>query len=86
MLHSTTHDGHDEFYTWLLTSDEQQTVHSNEKYPQFMQNDIPDQTFDKVSKADPVEEFKASPSFTTFAKLVNYLFNLLKEKLAFLFG
>lgn len=86
MLHSTTHDGHDEFYTWLLTSDEQQTVHSNEKYPQFMQNDIPDQTFDKVSKADPVEEFKASPSFTNFAKLVNYLFNLLKEKLSFLFA
>lgn len=34
-----TDDGTGEFYIWLLTADEQYTVESNEKYPQFMYYD-----------------------------------------------
>ena len=81
MLHSTTHDGHDEFYEWLLTSEEQQTVFSNEKYPQFMQNNIPDQSFENVSVMTPIDEFKAHPTLTNLAKMIEYIFNLLKERL-----
>lgn len=79
MLHSTTHDGHGEMYEWMLTSDEQLTVYSNEKYPQFMQNNIPEQSFDTVSKLTPIEEFKANPSFTTLAKLLHHIFMMIKD-------
>lgn len=80
MLHSTTHDGHGEMYEWMLTSKEQQTVFSNEKYPQFMQNNIPDQSFSEVSTMTPVDEFRENPSLTNLAKLIEYIFNLLKER------
>lgn len=45
MLHSTTHDGHGEFYNLFFYTDEVNDVHSNEAYPQFMQNDTVNQTF-----------------------------------------
>ena len=48
MLHSTTHDGHDEFYTILHESKDQLTVFDMEEYPQFMQNDTVNQTFHEV--------------------------------------
>lgn len=85
MLHSTTHDGHDEFYEWLLTSDEQQTVFSNEAYPQFMQNNIPDQSFGEVKTMTPVEVFKANPGLTTLAQMLAYLFKQFKAMFASFF-
>lgn len=78
MLHSTTHDGHKEFYKWLLTSEEQQTVFSNPDYPQFMQNNIQSQTFSAVTKSTPIDDFKANPSLTTFAQMLAYIFKQLK--------
>ncbi len=78
MLHSTTHDGHGKMYDWMFTSKEQQTVYSNPDYPQFMQNNIADQSFSEVSITTPVDEFKANPSFTTLARLIQYLFEQFK--------
>ena len=85
MLHSTTHDGHGEFYAWLLTSEEQQTVFSNESYPQFMQNNIPDQSFSEVSAMTPVDAFKANPNLTTLAQMLYYLFTQFKKMLMGMF-
>lgn len=71
MLHSTTHDGHGEMYDWMLTSDTQLDVHSNEKYPQFMQNHVASQTFSEVTEEKSAfEEFTSEMSFTTFCRLL----------------
>lgn len=40
MLHSTTHAGHKAFYTWFLLGDTSYDVHTDARYPQFLQNDI----------------------------------------------
>ncbi len=75
MLHSTTHDGHGEFYRILHTSKEQITVFDLEQYPQFMQNDTINQTFVEVLPIDgtPTENAAAQafqlPSFLSFTKL-----------------
>lgn len=78
MLHSTTHDGHGEMYRWMFTSEEQQTVYSNPAYPQFLQNNIADQSFSTVKLTTPADEFKANPSFTNFARLIQYIFEQFK--------
>lgn len=78
MLHSTTHDGHGEMYDWMFTSKEQQTVYSSPDYTQFMQNNVADQSFSPVSITTPVDEFKANPSFTTLARLIQYIFEQFK--------
>ncbi len=57
MLHSTTHDGHDEMYKVMFNSEHQMTVHENGKYPQFMQNDTVNQTFSRVrAERTPLED------------------------------
>ena len=45
MMHCTTHDGHGEFYRWFFENDDNAdlNVFSNKDYPQFLQNDIPNQ-------------------------------------------
>lgn len=45
MLHSTTHDGHGEFYNLFFYTNEVDNVHKNPAYPQFMQNDTVNRTF-----------------------------------------
>lgn len=49
MLHSTTHDGHGKFYNLFFYTNEVDNVHANEAYPQFMQNDVINQTFIPMS-------------------------------------
>ncbi len=47
MLHCTTHEGHDGLYRWFFENDntpEILNVHSNPAYPQFLQNNISEQT------------------------------------------
>lgn len=47
MLHCTTHDGHGELYDWFFENDDNPeilNVHSNPAYPQFLQNNISEQT------------------------------------------
>ncbi len=39
MLHSTTHAGHKEFYDWFLEGGAGFDVHTDARYPQFLQND-----------------------------------------------
>lgn len=57
MLHSTTHDGHGEMYKVMFQSDHQMTVHEDSRYPQFMQNDITNQTFTRVrAEGTPLED------------------------------
>lgn len=86
MLHSTTHDGHGEFYEWLLTSEARQTVFSNGEYPQFMQNNVQSQSFSSVKTMTPVEYFKENPSLTTFAQMLSYLFKQFKAMLTGFFN
>lgn len=47
MLHCTTHDGHGKLYRWFFENDDNPeilNVHSNPEYPQFLQNNIEEQT------------------------------------------
>ena len=47
MVHCTTHDGHGELYRWFFENDnnpEILNVHSNPDYPQFLQNNVSEQT------------------------------------------
>ncbi|MBP9988220.1 MAG: hypothetical protein KBT46_01850 [Ruminococcus sp.] len=48
MLHCKIHDGHMELYNWMFKSENQMTVFDNEKYPQFLQNDVVNQKFTAV--------------------------------------
>lgn len=44
MLHSTTHDGHDELYRWFFSNDDEGVnIWSNPDYPQFLENKIDEQ-------------------------------------------
>ena len=75
MLHSTTHDGHDEFYRILHESEEQLTVFDMEEYPQFMQNDTVNQTFHEVlplkdaALENAFDQASQMPSFMSVMKL-----------------
>ena len=73
MLHSTTHDGHDVFYKALFNSDIQLTVNDMEEYPQFMQNDVNNQTFTKVRALtgnQVVDAFNTASDQTTFLNVM----------------
>ena len=87
MLHSTTHDGHGEFYRLLHTSKEQITVFDYEEYPQFMQNDTKNQRFFPVTPegTELEEAYKDASQMTGFltvfkliAAFLNQLFVYLK--------
>lgn len=52
MLHCKIHDGHTELYKWMFNSEKQMTVFDNEKYPQFLQNDVVNQ------RLTPVKEYE----------------------------
>ncbi len=79
MLHSTTHDGHDRFYRLMFTSEEQFYVDTYEEYPQFMQNNIPEQTFDKVESLTATEMFKKQPNFTNFIMMLRSFTDTIKN-------
>lgn len=85
MLHCTTHDGHGSFYEVMLTSDEQFYVDTYEQYPQFMQNNIPDMTFDKVEGLTATEMFKKQPNFTNFVMMIRSFIDTIKEFFSNLF-
>jgi hypothetical protein len=76
MLHSTTHDGHDEFYKVLFNSDLQLTVNDMSEYPQFMQNDVNNQTFTRVKPTlgndvlDALSNASERTSFLNVMKLI----------------
>jgi hypothetical protein len=79
MLHSTTHDGHDEFYTILFKSKKQLTVHDMEEYPQFMQNDTVHQSFYRVEREgtdiqEAVKDAREQTSFFNIMKLLSLFF------------
>ena len=79
MLHCTTHEGHDKLYRLMLTSEEQFYVDTYEEYPQFMQNNIPEQTFDKVENLSEAEKFLKQPNFTNLAIMLRSYFELFKN-------
>lgn len=79
MLHCTTHEGHGKFYELMLTSEEQFYVDTYEQYPQFMQNNIPDMTFDKVENLTATEQFKKQPNFTNFVMMIRYFIDTVKN-------
>ncbi len=79
MLHCTTHSGHDALYRKMLTSKSQFTVFKYEQYPQFMQNNIPDETFDKVENLTATEIFRNQPDFTNFVKMLRSFIDLIKN-------
>ncbi len=79
MLHSTTHSGHDKFYEVMFTSEEQFYIDTYEQYPQFMQNNIPDQTFDKVESLTATEMFKKQPNLTNFVMMLRSFIDIIKS-------
>lgn len=79
MLHCTTHDGHGKLYEIMLTSEEQFYVDTYEEYPQFMQNNIPDQTFDKIEGLTATEMFKKQPNFTNFVMMLRSFIDTVKS-------
>ncbi len=86
MLHCTTHEGHDKLYELMLTSEEQFYVDTYEQYPQFMQNNIPDQTFDKVENLSATDMFMKQPNFTNFVKMLRSYIDLFKSFIRNLFA
>ena len=84
MMHSSTHTGHKEMYKWMFGSDRQLTVFDNPDYPQFMQNDVNNETFlpvvaQKTPLQDAITNFDRMPSFMNFAKMINMIFNHIFE-------
>ena len=76
MMHSSTHSGHGEMYKWMFSSKEQLTVFDNPKYPQFMQNDVKNETFievaeDKGTLGNSFSNFFRMPSFIHLVDLIS---------------
>lgn len=83
MLHCNTHKGHHKLYELMLTTPEQFTISSFSEYPQFMQNNIPNECFDEVRSLTPFEVFKNQPNFTNF---VIWLRSLIEKILKAIFA
>ena len=81
MLHSTTHDGHGEMYKVMFSSDHQMTVHEDPRYPQFMQNDITNQTFTPVrAEKTPLQDALWSASHeTSFLNVMKVLIEFFRS-------
>ncbi len=63
MLHCKIHDGHKAMYNWFFYSESKPDVWSNEKYPQFLQNDVNAQTLTPIgTQARPVLSESSSES------------------------
>ncbi len=88
MLHSTCHDGHDEFYRVLYESEEQLTVHDMKQYPQFMQNDTVHQTFTSVHRegTELEEAMKDAVQQTSFFNVMKLISTFFKSLWKFLMG
>ncbi|HRT81584.1 MAG TPA: hypothetical protein P5127_00320, partial [Oscillospiraceae bacterium] len=61
MLHSTAHEGHKDFYAWFLAGLESFDVHSDPRYPQFMQNDTANQRLIPLSEKPAGDSLKPFP-------------------------
>ncbi len=81
MLHSTTHDGHGEMYKVMFQSEHQMTVHEDSRYPQFMQNDIVNQTFSRVAReGTPLQEsIKDATQQTSFLNVMKMMLEFFKS-------
>ena len=89
MLHSTTHDGHGEFYKVLFNSDIQLTVNDMPEYPQFMQNDVNNQTFTKVKPTlgnDVLDALSNASSQTSFLNVMKLLVAFFESFWKFMMG
>ncbi|MCQ2476326.1 MAG: hypothetical protein MJ125_00640 [Clostridia bacterium] len=76
-LHCNGQKAIDEFYNTLLQSDEQLTVFSNEKYPQFLKNDDHAETLTPVKGIQTMaERFKEAPSLLNFVKMIIEFFTV----------
>lgn len=53
MLHSTVHDGIKEFYNWFFYSEGPADVFSNERYPQFLQDDKENLSLFPLKRTEP---------------------------------
>lgn len=63
MLHCKIHDGHKEMYNWFFYSDGDLDIWSNEKYPQFLQNDVNAKTLTPIGvQARPASSKNAAES------------------------
>lgn len=68
-LHCNGQPAIDEFYRMLLTSEKQITVFTDEKYPQFLQNDDFSETLLPVTGPEnPKQRFNDAPGFLNFVK------------------
>ncbi len=58
MVHTWYNDGYDELVDWIVYESETPTVYENSKYPQFLYNNVEDETLDPLKSADldPIED------------------------------
>ncbi len=73
MLHSTTHAGHKEFYTWFLLGDASYDIHTDARYPQFLQNDIVNNKLLPLTEVVPDDELKPED---IFKQIIEFFLNL----------
>ncbi len=80
MMHSSTHDGHHILYKKMFESEKQLTVFDMPEYPQFLQNDVKNQTFIGVAEDNGVfiNSFTNLYRMPSFIHLVDFLSKLLK--------
>ncbi len=76
MLHCKIHDGHDELYKIMFTSDKQLTVFDLEKFPQFLQNDTVNQALTPVTeqKSDIQTAWYFAKNSTSFLNIIKLIF------------
>ncbi len=85
MLHCKVHDGHMELYNWMFNSDEQMTVFDNEKYPQFLQNDVVNEQLTPVKNYENNVQrmWDIVKNSTSFYNILKFLFTVIKSYLVF---
>jgi hypothetical protein len=68
-------------YKVMFQSDHQMTVHEDSRYPQFMQNDVVNQTFSRVAReGTPLQEAtKAAVQQTSFLNITKMLIEFFKS-------
>lgn len=81
MLHCKVHDGHMELYNRMFESEKQMTVFDNEKYPQFLQNDVVNQKLTPVKsyENDVARMWDIVRNSASFYNILKFIFRLLQS-------
>lgn len=79
MIHSTPHDGHKELYTLFFTSNEDFNVHSDPRFPQFLQDDTTNKLLIPLVDYVPDDALRIEDVYAFLLDFVKniYIFNLI---------